>query len=109
MSAPESVIAERPPGDGREWDCQCARCGASTDHIDCAQCGGEGGGSRYEEDPLWYDEDDWWPCDYCRGRGGFIVCGNPVAWCEAHPLPGREQVKRDAIEWFTFDAPRASA
>ena len=26
----ESVIAKRPPNDGRDWDNQCARCGSSV-------------------------------------------------------------------------------
>lgn len=26
----EAVIAPYPPNDGREWDCQCARCGSTV-------------------------------------------------------------------------------
>lgn len=29
-----SVIAKLPPNDGREWDCQCARCGSSCYEFD---------------------------------------------------------------------------
>lgn len=41
---------------------------------DCWQCGGEGGWSLYEEDPLWYDKDDWRNCDICEGKGCYIIC-----------------------------------
>ena len=99
---PTPLIAERPPNDGREWDCRCARCGASTEFIRCEQCD-DGYVSRYEEDPLWYDEDDLWPCDWCRGAGGWQHCGNSADWCDAHPLPGRGSTERGAIEWFVIE------
>ena len=105
----EALIAEHPPRDGREWDSQCARCGGSTEWRECESCGGEGEswpGALYEEDPLWYDEDDTRPCDVCRGRGGWQRCGNSEAWCDSHPLPGRGHREHWQIEWFTFDAPR---
>ncbi len=49
------------PDDGREW-------------IECDDCGGEGGRDGEElmqEDPLWYDIDDWEPCQTCHGKGGW--------------------------------------
>ncbi len=44
----------------------------------CWQCGGEGWISRYEEDPLYYDEDDEYPCDICKGKGGWRVAWENV-------------------------------
>lgn len=91
------------PRDGREWDCQCARCGTSMQFLDCDNCDGEG----------WIDDDDWqaddgdgWECEWCRGAGGHWACLSSPEWCEAHPQDGRADVKRGAIEWFTFDAPK---
>lgn len=34
--------------------------------------------SLYDEDPLFYDEDDQEVCDICDGKGGWWVC--PVAY-----------------------------
>lgn len=44
------------------------------DHVECWQCGGEGG---------WEDDDPFWPiewvrCDVCKGKGGWI-CEDPAA------------------------------
>ena len=53
--------------------CQCC----SLVHEQCTYCGGEGGIHGDElvmEDPLWYTENDFRPCDVCNGEGGFIVC-----------------------------------
>lgn len=40
------------------------------------QGGGRDGDDLMEEDPLWYDEDDWEDCDICRGAGGYRECIN---------------------------------
>ncbi len=40
--------------------------------VDCYDCGGVGWVSRYEENPLWYDEDDLWLCRTCNGAGGWV-------------------------------------
>lgn len=61
-----TVIANHPPQDGREWDCQCARCGSTI------------------------------------ARVNGPVCVSGAAWCEAHPIQGRENVQRGAIEWFVI-------
>jgi hypothetical protein len=107
-----TVIARVPPNDGREWDSQCARCGSSLTHESCYACGGEGFVDCYDEDPLWYDEDDFRTCDVCGGTGGWLRCLSTFgedeqpqgkSWCEEHPLPGREDVSPNAAEWFTLD------
>lgn len=101
--ASSAVFGDNPPRDGREWDCPCARCGSSIDWEQCGACGGEGitaPGELYEQDPLWYDEDDYENCHTCGGEGSWGICISISEWCEAHPLPGREAVKRGIIEWF---------
>jgi hypothetical protein len=101
-----SVIAALPPSDGRDWDNQCARCGSSVASHECWSCGGEGTtypGESYEEDPLWYDQDDVERCQVCNGIGRWWVCLSDWKWCEDHPLPGRENVERGRTEWWTHD------
>ena len=71
----------------RDW---CARCGSSTGWIDCWACAS---GFAYDE-----DEDTGEPilvaCEWCAGNGGANVCLSSAEWCEANPLPGREEVER---------------
>ncbi len=98
-----TIIADNPPSDGKQYDCQCARCGSSVDFEPCGACGGDGQtqpGELYEEDPLWYDMDSTAPCHQCGGQGSFGGCMSSPEYCESHPLPGREAIKRDSIEWF---------
>ena len=53
----------------------CQTCGCCSQYWeDCDVCGGEGYCEMYEEDPLWYDEDDVAPCAVCQGKGGWWVC-----------------------------------
>lgn len=57
----------------------CEICGSSMFYEDCWHCGGAGGKDGDElmqEDPLWYDEDDWEDCDICDGKGGWWICLN---------------------------------
>lgn len=57
----------------------CEVCGSLLEHEDCWQCGGKGGRDGedlMDEDPFWYDEDDWEECDICEGKGGYWVCPN---------------------------------
>jgi hypothetical protein len=106
MKSAEKIIADNPPSDGREWDCQCARCGSSIHWETCGACGGDGitaPGELYQEDPLWYGPEDYEPCRQCDGEASWGICMSSREWCEAHPQPGRGDVKRGAIEWFTFD------
>jgi hypothetical protein len=97
--AVQSVIADRHPGDGRTWDCQCARCGSSAVTESCELCFGDG----FHCDD---DSDEKFDCCDCNGAGAFVECLSSVDWCNAHPIAGREETKRGAIEWFTFDKPR---
>jgi len=101
----DSVIRESPPNDGREWDCQCARCGSSCSAVDCETCGGEGyDGHECGEDTCACGDPDEpnVPCSICLGAGGWMVCISSREWCEAHPLPDRADVKRGQIEWFAL-------
>ena len=106
MRPSESIIAPHPPGDGREWDNQCARCGSSAYFEDCYNCDC---GMRHHdcgEDCCCYEYPE--PnvrCDVCRGEGGWWRCMSGATFCEDNPLPGRDAVKRGQIEWFTFDKP----
>ena len=102
----EKVIAPHPPRDGREWEAQCARCGSSTQWLDCDNCGGDG---WIEDDDWQADEGDGWNCDWCDGYCGHMACVSTTGWCEKHPIEGREDVPRGTIEWFTFDVTNAEA
>ena len=72
-----------------EWGVSCGRCGSSADWEDCPDCedGETFPGELYEQDPLWYDEDDTLPCETCDARGGWYRCLSKADWCETHPLP----------------------
>lgn len=95
------VIADQPPPEfyaaGLEIDCQCARCGSSMDFHRCEEW-------NCDDGVVDSDDDDYElarrPCGTCRGRGGWHRCLSSPEWCEANPLPGREQVRRGKIEWF---------
>lgn len=73
---------------GDEIDCQCARCGSSCDWMECDCDDG-------------YLNDAGTMCQVCGGYGGRQFCMSSAAWCEDNPLPGREDVRRGEIEWFT--------
>jgi hypothetical protein len=83
----DSIIADYPPSDGREWDCQCARCGSSCSRVGCWECFGEC-------DP------ECGQCSECRGRGGWWTCLSSLEWCRANPIKGHENVAHGEIEWF---------
>ena len=96
------TIADIPPQDGQEWDCQCARCGSSVDGERCWNC--EDGYSHHdcgEDCCVCLDPEDNVRCDVCNGRGCWERCLSSPEWCEANPLPGREDVPRGKMEWFT--------
>ena len=75
------VIQPFSPEDGRDWDCQCARCGSSATLEECDFCCGNG------------------ECEMCHGAGHWWACLSSSEYCIGNPLPGREQTTR-GIEWF---------
>lgn len=73
---------------------QCARCGSSVGWEDCQTCPATG----------WYTEND--PrCPACQGSGVSRFCLSAYDWCIENPLPGREDVERSTVEWFTVPCP----
>lgn len=99
----DSVIQPFPPPDGREWDCQCARCGSSCDWTDCYQCGGEGlDGHDCGDDTCCclYPEDNV-DCHICDGSGGWHTCLSSEEFCKANPLERNGGPRLcGEIEWF---------
>lgn len=95
-----TVFGPRPPQEG-EWDCQCARCGSSVHWQECTNC--EDGYSDHDcgDDCCCclYPEPNV-VCDYCDGYSGWYACLSSSIWCDANPLPGREDIKRGTIEWY---------
>lgn len=56
-------------------DTDCPNCGrGQTATRECDSCFGEGFIDLYEEDPLYYDEDDTEPCPDCKGAGYHNWC-----------------------------------
>ena len=54
--------------------CLCL-CGNHMEWAECWDCGGEGyHDDLYEQDPLWYDQDDIETCSTCQGKGGHWYC-----------------------------------
>lgn len=97
----EPIIQDYPPADGKQYDCQCARCGSSCEHIDCFDC--EDGFSDHDcgEDTCPCAEPELnVVCDTCRGYGGWWNCISTPEFCNGTPIPGRESVKRGKVEWF---------
>jgi hypothetical protein len=99
MSAHEGIRFS-PRADGREEDCQCARCGSSAIWIDCNRCGGEGEIQDCRDWTLGGLIEDYYTCSDCRGMAGWWCCASEDEWCKAHPLPGRESIQTGEIEWF---------
>jgi hypothetical protein len=96
-----SIIAEYPPRDGNEYDCQCARCGSSCDYQRCDECeDGYSGHDCGEDCCCCACPEDNVVCDLCDGHGGWHRCLSSAAWCHGNPLPGRSGVQRGQIEWF---------
>ena len=79
---------------------QCARCGSSISFEECNYCGGEGYTSHDcgEDCCCCADPEDNVPCDVCQGSGAFPLCLSSSKWCNAHPLPGRENTPRSTPE-----------
>jgi hypothetical protein len=99
-------IGDRPTPEmyaaGLEIDCQCARCGSSMDCERCDHCEDGYDGHDCGEDccACLYPEDNV-PCQHCDGTGVWRRCLSSPEWCEANPLPGRGDVPRGSVEWFT--------
>lgn len=111
MATTETVIADHPPSDGREWDCQCARCGSSCDYEHCWNCDDGYCGSDCIDDlchggECIHGDSGQIVCDICHGYGGWHQCLSSEVGCVKNPLPGREDVPRGRIEWFTINPTR---
>jgi hypothetical protein len=52
----------------------CKICGVELVWEDCWKGCDDGVWWLYEEDPMWYDEDDAQDCDGCDGKGGYLIC-----------------------------------
>lgn len=106
--ASRTFVGESPPSDW-EWggDCYCARCGCTMDVIDCPDC--EDGFSHHDcgDDCCCclYPEPNVC-CETCNGAGFWRRCDSPAEWCNAHPMPGREDVTRSTPEWRESPEPR---
>lgn len=92
----EPIIQDNPPKDGKQYDCQCARCGSSIAWELCSNCGGEG--YYYEDDEGGTEET--FSCEICEGTGTWPLCLSSKEWCVANPIKGRENINRGKVEWF---------
>jgi hypothetical protein len=100
------IIAEHPAPEmyasGEEIYCRCARCGSSVDHRHCDYCEDGFDGHDCGEDCCCCEfPEQNVPCDVCGGTGVWHDCMSSPDWCEANPLPGREDVPRGDLEWYT--------
>jgi hypothetical protein len=100
-----TIINDNPPNDGREWECQCARCGSSIDWRRCEICDDGFDGHDCGEDCCCCAHPE--PnvaCDVCGGKGGWWECASVYSgWCDEHPRNGREATKPSTPEWYTLD------
>lgn len=85
-----------PPGSD---DPVCARCGSLAVWMECFFC--EDGFSEHDcgEDTCCCAEPE--PnvaCDICDGFEGWWACGSSEDWCQANPMPGRENVEPGEID-----------
>lgn len=106
----DKIIARFPPNDGREWECQCARCGSSMSFIECPECGGEGlcGHDCGEDCCCCLEPEDNIECPACSGVGSFPLCLSASSGhCAEFPNPGREVTPESTVEWYCI-APTAA-
>jgi len=82
-------------------------CGSSMDNERCEHCEDGFDGHDCGEDccACLYPEDNV-PCQYCDGTGLHRRCLSSAEWCAANPLPGREDVPRGTVEWYTIERSR---
>jgi hypothetical protein len=102
----DSYIGASPPRDGRDWDCQCARCGSSMQRMSCSDC--EDGFVDHdcgEDCCCCADPEPNVVCGTCGGECGWWECLSGYGWCMAHPRPGREQVEPGTPEWYPLEPP----
>ena len=95
------------PNDGREYDCQCARCGSSLMFDECESCGGEGtaGHDCGEDCCACLHPEENIDCDYCNGEGHYPHCLSASSgWCRANPKPGRENIEPSTPEWYAVES-----
>ena len=92
------IIQPLPPQDGRDYDCQCARCGSSCESEGCDECLNDGFVTNDDRD--WDDDEEFVTCPECLGTPVVYRCLSSADWCLANPLAGRENVERGKIEWF---------
>ncbi len=97
----EFVIMNWPPNDGRDWHCQCARCGSSCDWQDCEEC--EDGFVEMDFGDDVVSEFDWVRCPHCKTHGGWWRCMSSTEYCEGNPIDGRETIHHGEIEWYTLE------
>jgi hypothetical protein len=96
-------VAEFPDGIERfdtphGGEAQCARCGSSVEWLNCWNCvEGYTHHDCGEDCCCCVNPEDNVVCDECRGAGGEMHCISSPEWCEANPLPGREQVRSTAL------------
>ena len=90
------------PKNHHEYEVQCYRCGSSVSFEACEYCGGEGvdGHECGEDTCSCFEPEDNMACGVCEGAAAFVVCLSSPVWCQAHPLPGREQAVSGTPEWF---------
>ncbi len=70
-------------------DRECPACGAWEVYWQpCIQIGCEDGLiDGYDEDPLWFDEGDFYPCPECAGLGFYRWCAKCGADLSGHRWP----------------------
>lgn len=81
----------------------CPKCGESLYTRDCEYCAGEGTiDDLHEQDPLWYDEDEWMFCSNCNGDGCFFWCANDK--CDVTDEEINKAIKEQSEELRELDS-----
>lgn len=102
-----TIVSDYPPGDGKEYDGCCARCGSSVEYVRCEDCeDGFNGHDCGEDCCCCLHPEENVPCDTCRGHGGWYACTQSPEWCRANPLPNRSMTVRYLMEWTVVERSR---